>query len=679
MIEDFASLSKEDPSGSDVKFIVNYYADGLTSSEIDYSNAIKASKFLANGSPSTYDPDQIPGFNYLSQSETVNSAGIPVLNLVYSRKSISITFDLSGEDRAYFKQGEQLRKTVSAKFGSPTESFIPDADDINLIDATYAFAGWTLTQGGELTSPQVSSTFPQENVTYYAKWIQLVRYEVKYYLEDVSVLPSVYVEDSELSYTAYGPSLGTIEYETPSKEYYLDPVISGDTIIKADGSSVLEIRYEKASVTVSFSTGTDERKGLWTNASSSNGSPANTDTKRSYRGKIGSPISDEMLSEIETSIDGWIFVGWTDGTSIMTTPSSFPQTSCDYVAVWSQNVALYSIEYYFEKWDLASSSHYLESGSLNEANFNRAQYSDSQTAVEPEAASAEIGSRISVSLPSFTGFTAIEPEEFEITENSAENVIKIYFYRNQINLTYKSDSDSAINGTEYGKFTDNTTSKIVSGYYGDTVSQTYTASDLVKATAFKTWEFESWSGSQPEKFPAENQTYIARWTQTQAPYTVKYLFEDVFAGQSTWSEDVTRRYTQKGDIGSTTNVQASSQLEVEGYYSPEVTNVVITEDTVAVVTVKYSQKPTDTESSMADPTANDVVLTLIADGNSILASCSHEGTEITSCAWYIDGKPLSNTGTSIRINNVSEGEHTILLVAEDGFATYTKTKSIVIE
>ncbi|MCR4789693.1 MAG: hypothetical protein K5839_01285 [Treponemataceae bacterium] len=665
MIEDFSSLVKIDSSESNVSFIVNYYADSVSSSDIDYSNPIKTSFSVSSGNPNTYSPDSISGFTYQSRSLTQNSSGTYVLNLIYSRNSITLTFDISeSPNGACWTNGSNDTEiyTVTKKFGTPTSNYIPDEDDMSF-DDQYSLAGWTLTQGGELTDPQVTETFPASDTTYYAKWVKTYStYTVKFYFEDVSTSPSTYVEDTTRVYTGQALTGSSISYDAPSVDNYETPTSSGDTTVKEDDSSVLSFYYEKSSVTLTFAT----NGGTWEDDGSS--------SDRTLTGKIGAAISDSDLESISAEKTDYEFVGWNNGTSTVSTPTEYPESNVSYTAQWSQNSASYTVKYWFENVDLGSGNHYLETSSVTESNFTENESSRT-------SAKAEIGTSITVSIPSCTGFTAIDPGSFEITDDSSANIINVYYYRNAITLTYKSDTDTAVSeGSEYGIFTaDSTTSKTVSGYYGDAVSTSYSGSDLSKVTTAKTWEFSSWSSTPATTFPSANANYIAQWTQTEALYTVKYYFEEVYAGNSTWTEDTSKAYSEKGSVGETTTISADDQEEVEGYYSPTVTNVTIVAEATSVVNVLYSQKPATSESSMTNPSATDITLTVSVSGTTITATCTHSGTDITSCSWYLDDEEQSGTSSSITISDVSSGSHTILVVASDGYSTYTKTATATIE
>ena len=258
----------------------------------------------------------------------------------------------------------------------------------------------------------------------------------------------------------------------------------------------------------------------------------------------------------------------------------------------------------FENENLGNGNHYAEygiglGGAIRESNFTK---DDAKTV----NGMANIGSELSPSVNSYVGFTAIEVSPLSITNNANNNVARIYYYRNAVSLTYKADSDSAIDeallagNNEHGKFTDangSGTEKVVQGFYGDTILQDYSSSDVVKITDKKTWEFDVWSITPATlTFPASDEVYVALWTQTEALYTVRYYFEDLSVNPSTWTENESLKKTFKADVGSTTNI-AISEGEVlgfatpVGYFEPTILNTTVVAAATSVVQVKYAKIP----------------------------------------------------------------------------------------
>ena len=525
MIEDFNSLVKE--NGSDnIQFTVEYYADGVDTDEVDYSTPIKASHLEIGSIDSFSSPQDFSGFTYQSKSIVQDSNGNYILKLIYRRKNITLSFDISeSPNGAQYRDGSTIY-SITRKFGASTENSIPTQDDMTFTDPdSYFLAGWENSLGETCSIEQFfEQTFPAANATYFAKW------------------------------------------------------------------------------------------------------------------------------------------------------------------VLTSNGANYNVQYWFEKWDLGNGKHYLETNSVDEENFNRSQYAQGENATEPSQKMAEIGSEITVSIPEYVGFTAIDPESLVISDDSDANIIKVYYYRKEITLTYKSDSDDAVtNGAqndEYGVFTEANgggTSKTVTGYYGDTIALKYTTSDVEKSTFRKTWECTSWSPAPAsETFPAVNEVYTAQWNQTHALYTVKYYFEDTTSGTSIWVEDEDKTYREKGLVGQMTTVSAAAQDSVEGYYAPTVTNVTIVANATSVVRVEYKSKAS-TSSGMINPGTTDITLTVEVTGTTITASCTRSGTDITSCTWYLNGVAQSGTSSSFTKNDVSAGTYTLFVVAKDGYAEYTASATVTVQ
>ncbi|MCR5698525.1 MAG: hypothetical protein K6G52_02660 [Treponemataceae bacterium] len=663
MIEDIAGLIKDDSTGSQAAngFLVEYYADGLNSSATDYSNPIKTAVRVQNSTPQDYTAETLPGFTYSSREVGQNTSGTTVLKLIYTRNLITLTFDISeSPNNALWniEGADHSVYTVTKKFGTPTSNVTPDDSNMTFSNS-YFFYGWGLSRTGELAASQLPASFPESNVTFYARWVtSSANYTVKYFYEDVSTSPSTYIENTTQSYTDSGRPGTQITYEANAVALYNEPVVSGDTVIKADGSSVLEIRYEKASVTLSFAS----NGGTWTDDSSTE--------SRQLTGKIGASLSAADTAKLAISKDEYTFVGWNNGTSTGSNPRQYPESNVSYTAQWSQNAALYTVQFWYENANLGSGNHYLETHSVTPGNFTLTDHYDD---------TAEIGQSISIDEPSVTGFTAIDREPLLITTNPESNIINVYYHRNAITLTYKSDSDSAVNGgTEYGKFSDESTSKLVSGYFGDTVATSYSGSDVSKLTASKTWVFASWSSTPATTFPSANENYIAQWTQTEALYTVRYYFENIVSGVSNWVEDQDRRTSTKAAVGSTTAIAVADQEEVEGYCTPEVTNVIVVPEATSVVNVRYPQMASPTPS-VVNPGVNDIVLTVTVNGNNVTAVCTHPNATLTTYKWYVNGNRSNVTASTLNLTNLSAGTYSIYVVASNQFATYTQRRAVTVE
>ena len=440
-------------------------------------------------------------------------------------------------------------------------------------------------------------------------------YTIRYYFEQVNVPDEEkWLEDTTM--TIIDSALVGSEitgYEIPPVQFYKTPaLVSGDTTVKEDGSSELKIFYEKASVVLTFVRGQENDDSVWTDGYEN--------CEKTIEGKIGTNLTLQESAVIECTQQGKAFVGWEiedEENNVLTVPNptQFPEKNMTYTAKWVDldRTVSYSVQYWFEKTNLGSGNHFAEILGANssaiptEANFTRNEED------EPESAVGEIGGNITISPANYSGFTAFSTGEnfsFILDEDAANNVIKIYYYRNAVSLTFKSDSDSVIESAiqagneEYGKFTAGNgggTSKVVSGFYGDTVTQFFTASDVEKQTATRIWEFVSWSSEIATIFPSANAIYTAQWQE----------------------------------IG-------------------------------------------NGDSGLQNPASSDIVLTVTVIGTTVTASCSHSSSALTQCIWYLDGVEQSGRTSSITINGVSSGKHTVTVWATDGFADYIKTASVTV-
>ncbi|MCR4735148.1 MAG: InlB B-repeat-containing protein, partial [Treponema sp.] len=169
----------------------------------------------------------------------------------------------------------------------------------------------------------------------------------------------------------------------------------------------------------------------------------------------------------------------------------------------------------------------------------------------------------------YSGFTAQTFEQAVILADGS-TVIKIYYKRNTITYTFNSGE---------GKFSDNTTSKTVSGKYG---AQTAAPSDLERTG----YAFENWNPQVPETFGTLDLNFTATWKEGASTYKVEHYQQNIENDEYTLVSEDTE--IKSGITGDLTDAQVK---EYPGFIEPSnIQNDFIAADASTVVKLYYDRK-----------------------------------------------------------------------------------------
>ncbi|MGP1457750.1 MAG: SUMF1/EgtB/PvdO family nonheme iron enzyme [Treponema sp.] len=240
--------------------------------------------------------------------------------------------------------------------------------------------------------------------------------------------------------------------------------------IRSDGSTVVQIYYERKTVTLIFNT--------------DGGSSV-----PSVSGKYGAAVP----AVASPAKSGYAFGGWTPQL-----PATFPADDETYTAQWNAGSGTaYKVEHYQE--DVAGGSYAI-------------------VGTDTESKTGTTGASVVYSPKTYSGFThnAAKTEINGTVQSSGainadgSTVVKLYYDRKTVTLSFNANGGSSVPS--------------VSGKYGAAVP-------AVASPAKSGYAFSGWTPQLPATFPADDETFTAQWNAgSGTPYKVVHYQEDVAGG-----------------------------------------------------------------------------------------------------------------------------------------------------
>lgn len=439
------------------------------------------------------DVKSFPGFTHNGTFDTgvVKADGSLVLEVYYTRRSHAVTYALSNDSAT--PAGVALPDGSTEKFG----------DDVTVAAALsipgYTFSGWT-TQDATVSGG--SFTMPDQSVAFVGKLTANAdtAYKIEYYLETVAGGYEKANADlaktgtTDATVTASGTDFKTFAGFTYNAGN-ANNVLQG--VVKADGSLVLKLYYERNDYAVTYRLTDDSLIPVGYNA-------ANLPTGGSYAFETANiPVAGVASMQIA----GYTFHGW-DSNNATVANGSFTMPSNDVVFTGyytaNDNTA-YKIEYYLET--LTDGSYAKDSAVTKYATTNT---------------EATVGAD---NVTSFTGFTYNAQNANNVLSGTVTGsgalVLKLYYERNDYTVTY------ALTGTLPVGFTDS--SATLGGTYA------FGKKDIAVASAFAApgYTFSGWTTNDVTVtagkygMPANNVVFTGRFTAQPSSYRIAYYLENV--------------------------------------------------------------------------------------------------------------------------------------------------------
>ena len=287
---------------TDTKYIVEHYLQDLTGD--GYTKQETETKAGTTGATATAEKKTYTGFTFDEdntnnvKSGTIAADGSLVLKLYYTRKSYKVTYDYGTApagastlpDEATYKYGATV--TVATKATAPG----------------YDFDGWK--KDGTVTT---SFEMPADNVTLTGTWTAKsdTAYQVKHYLQNLTD-DGYTLDETETKAGTTGA-----QTEAVAKSYTGFTVQSfNQQTIAADGTTVVEIHYNRNTYKVTYDYGT----------APAGASDLPTEAIYKYGAKV--PVADKATAP------GYNFDGWKkDGT--VTTSFEMPAQNVTLTGSWT--------------------------------------------------------------------------------------------------------------------------------------------------------------------------------------------------------------------------------------------------------------------------------------------------------------------------------------------------------
>ncbi|MGM9942164.1 MAG: InlB B-repeat-containing protein [Bulleidia sp.] len=298
------------------------------------------------------------------QSRVITKGGNTVFTYQYARNSYTMTFLSENE----------VISSRSQRYD--TSTYIP-----NPIRPGYQFAGWDQT---------VPERIPAQDMTFHALWkAQSCDYQVRHYLETVNGWQIGHVEYGK------GSTDATVTAQAMPFEGYTPEQDSVSGTVKADGSLVLRLYYERNPYTVTL---------------------INGEQQETISQKPGFVLQDLPVPEKK----GYDFTGWyADKTCTVQAPEIMPENSLTLYAGWKEVYVEYTVEHWIEDIDGAS---------VLESTEQLRALRDHE--VKPE-------------VRTYTGLTSPEPVTVTITQNGS-NVITYRYTRNTYEMVFMADDQVVV-------------------------------------------------------------------------------------------------------------------------------------------------------------------------------------------------------------------------------------------
>lgn len=379
----------------------------------------------------------------------------------------------------------------------------------------WSFEGWYDGETKVIAGYKVT-----KNITLVAKWTLNPKYTVEHWLQNID--DDDYVCKQSDSQQLYGKT-GTMTNAT-AKNYpgFLAQEIE-QTVIQPDGTTVVKIKYNRKIITVTVNLDGGNIDGNENNITAKGKFGAKTELSVNNPGKANChfggwsmdipetfPADDVEIKAIwgnvytvsyqtEKAIDsvpktirvledivlstgqlpelketGWIFDGWYDGETKAISGEYVITKDVTLVAKWSPATVTYTVEHC-------------------QQNIENDEYTFLVIREQLSGKTEELTAALAKDYP---GFTAQNITQSKIAADGS-TVVKIYYYRKTINLTFNLDG-----GNIDGKSED----VVVSGKYGAEIPL-----PVIKEPLKENFKFKKWDKDIPQTFPTDDEIFVAQY------------------------------------------------------------------------------------------------------------------------------------------------------------------------
>ena len=402
----------------------------------------------------------------------LNGAGEKHYALTYYTAGIG--FKPSDPKTVCYKVLKEHTVTFDSKGGSevPSQKILHGSQILSIpatptAPAGYTFRNWCIDESCT-TAWDFASGMVTSDITLYAKWDPVggVSYTVQHYQQNIN--DDNYTIVSGAIQTLNGTT-GQLTTATANAYAGFEPLPIEQKTIAGDGSTVVEVKYKRKRITVTFK------------LAGGNISGSTADVTK--EGKFGAAFTAPVPTR-----QGYDFEKWNPKPPSSVLPSSptIPAANAEYTAQWTKKGDTpYKIEHY--KQNINDDNYTIDSGATQSLN-------------------GETEASISVAPKHYEGFKVHHQEPASPTIAAGGNtIVKVYYNRNRVRLTFKLAG---------GKIDSSTDDVAKEGKFG----ATFTAPVPTR----QGYTFNGWNPALPSSptIPAANAEYTAQWTANQ--YKVQF-------------------------------------------------------------------------------------------------------------------------------------------------------------
>ena len=363
------SSTSQEPKDLNSTYTVKHLLQNLADNE--YTEDTVEQKTGSYGTQTSAAAKTYEGFTAKSFTQkTIQDDGSTVIEIYYDRNTYTVSY--------------------SSTYGEPPESktikygYVLETEDLPVLSKTgYNFNGWvyenTSIEAGYIVKKDIALT---------AQWDEIIAtYTVKHLLQNLA--DDDYTEDSTEQKSGT-PGTQTAAAAKTYEGFTAKPI--EQATIQADGSTVVEIHYDRNTYTLSYS-------------STYGDTPQAKTVKYGYE-LTAADLPD--LTQTNYSFNGWLF----DGASIKA--GYIVKTDITLTAQWDEIIATYTVKHLLQNLQ-----------------------NDSYTEKATEQKSGKSGTQTVATSKSYEGFTAKSFTQATIQEDGS-TVVEIYYDRNTYTISYSS-------------------------------------------------------------------------------------------------------------------------------------------------------------------------------------------------------------------------------------------------
>ena len=401
-----------------------------------------------------------PGFEYDKlepASPTIAADGSTVVKVLYKRKQITVTFKLNGGNISE-NTGDVVER---GKYGATLTA--PTAPALN--KTGYILSGWN----PALLSPP---TFPAADAIYTAQWVASsgTQYKVKHYQQNLNDdgYPASHTDiDNETGTTGQNATV-TLKHYTGFKTGTYTA-----TTIAANGSTVVEVRYEREKYAVRFNVDGSAGGSIAVTAVTGGSVTSTSPVTVKHEGSVSFTASPNT---------GWEIDSWTlDGSSVNGTNTSYTLSGI----TGNKNVTVkFKKKVYNVSFNVVGGN----------GTISARPQGDSENSTG--SVSVEHGTQVTFTAHPHNGWEVdswssnVTPQSPNTTATlmvTAATTVTVTFKKKVYTVRFNVVSGNGSLKANYGSNPSTTTSSSVQVTHGDSISFTAKPDDG--------WELDSWSGA----------------------------------------------------------------------------------------------------------------------------------------------------------------------------------------